>query len=517
MSIESLAVEHTNPAFYIEGINPSLIYHPETVQARWAHYALAKRDFYYFSTHCCGFRPEPFHMEWIDATEAHSRVMVMCAREHAKTTKLNIIRNLWKLVHYNAYQIYMYSATGKLSSQLLDRHNAFMDLPYFNDPLIFNCDLLKNRRKRNGWNSEQHTFGNGSFLIAMGFESATRGPHPHDVICDDILSDRLKLTTEGVKKLFREAISNMPLKRLIVVGTPQHRNDILHDLMNNPVYHSKKYPAIIDTRTKTVLWEKVWNWDKLMLKKDEIGELAFSQEYLCNPIDDSASLFPRELMEACFDFVQYPKPKLTINLGEPYDPESQYAIGVDLAVGLTKKASFSVITVLQRKVIEDKTHFIIADIQRYKTDRLRTQVENITKAEDKYHPILTHVENNAFQKYIEQIIQDEKVYTTVKGFKTGSQKHHLQIGVPSLRQRFENKTFIIPRGMINPQLDHNIGKTEETIKLTNELLNELVDFTEKDGKVESLGTHTDMVMSLWMALSAMREIDKNQSWYGWLE
>ena len=510
MSLESLAVEHTNPAFYIPGIRPELIYHPTTIEARWAHYELAKQDFEYFCEKCCGFKPEPFHMEWITATETNDRVMRMCAREHAKTTMLNILRSLWKLVHHNAYEIRMFSATGKLSRQLLDRQDQFMDLPYFNDPIIFGCDLLKHRRTKNGWNSETQTFGNGSFIVAAGYESATRGPHPQDVICDDILSDRLKLTTEGVKDLFRKAISNMPLQRLIVVGTPQHKHDILHDLMNNPVYDSKKYPAIVDNVTKEVLWESQWSYEKLMRKRDEIGELAFSQEYLCNPIDDSASLFPRAIMEKCYDYAQYPD--LRINLGNPQEKGSKYAMGVDLAVGLTEKASYSVITVLQKKKINENAHFIIADIQRYKTDQYKKQLENIIGTEDKYHPILSHVENNAFQTYLEQLIHDSRVNTSVVGFKTGTEKHHTQVGIPSLRQRFENKTFIIPRG--NETADPI--KADHTLKLTNELINELVDFTEKDGKVESLGTHTDMVMSLWMALSAMREIDKKEFMFDYL-
>ena len=505
MSIEELAVEYTNPAFYIQGIQPDLIFHPETIEARWAHYETAKTNFDYFSKYCCGFEPEPFHLEWIEATENNDRVMVMCAREHAKSTKLNIIRNLWKLTHYVAYQIMMYSATGFLAKQLLERHDAFMDLPYFNDNLIFGCDLLKNRRTKRGWNTDGHRFGNGSTLTAMGFESATRGPHPHDVICDDILSDRLKLTNEGVIKLFREALSNMPTKRLIVVGTPQHKNDLLHELLVNPVYFSKTYPAIIDVEKKEVLWEKQWSWEKLMLKKQEIGELAFSQEYLCNPIDDSASLFPRVLMEACYDFAQYPL--FHLNLGEPRDEESVYAIGVDLAIGTSEQASFTVATVLQQKKIKDKQHIIIAEILRERTDRHERQADIIEFLEDKYNPVLTYLENNAFQKYLEQIIQDRKSTSSVEGFKTGAEKHQMNVGIPSLRQRFENKVFIIPRGRREGDPKFDSLHATRTIELTKELLNELVGFTEKEGKVVSLVPHTDMVMSLWLALSAMREVD----------
>ena len=501
MSIEELAVEHTNPAFYIQGIQPDLIFHPETIEARWAHYETAKKSFNYFSKHCCGFVTEPFQLEWIEATELYDRIMRMCFRESGKTTILNILRNLWKLVHYPAYQIMMYSATGFLAKKLLDRHDAFMDLPYFNDPVIFGCDLLKHRRTKRGWNTDGHKFGNGSFITAMGFESATRGPHPHDVICDDILSDRLKLTNEGVIKLFREALSNMPTQRLIVVGTPQHKNDLLHELLINPRYNSKTYPAIIDVEKKEVLWEKQWSWEKLMLKKQEIGELAFSQEYLCNPIDDSASLFPRVLMEACFDFAQYPL--FHLNLGEPRDEESVYAMGVDLAIGTSDQASFTVATVLQQKKIKDKQHIIIAEILRERTDRHERQADIIEFLEDKYNPVLTYLENNAFQKYLEQIIQDRRSTSSVEGFKTGAEKHQMNVGIPSLRQRFENKVFIIPRG--NPEPDPL--PADRTIKLTKELLDELVGFTEKDGKVVSLAPHTDMVMSLWLALSAMREVD----------
>jgi hypothetical protein len=513
--LDSLAITEDNPAFYIPGIRPELIYQPQTLEARIAHFNFAKHNYAYFSEKCCGFVAEPFHLDWINFTETYPLVMLMAPRDHSKTTTVNIIRNLWKMVHNKGYQVMMYSETGKLAKMLLSRHDKFMDLPYFNDPVVFDCDLLSNRRKRNDWNTEVKAFGNGSLLTGMGFESATRGPHPHDVVCDDILGDKSKLTGERAKEIFREALSNMPLQRMMVIGTPKHRNDLLHDLLSNTEYFSKKYPAIVDFETKEVLWKDRWSWEKLMRKKNEIGELAFSQEFLCNPIDDSASLFPRDIMEACYDFAQFPgNLERRFNLGELRREGSRYAMGVDLAIGKSDKASFTVATVLEKRKIDHKQHIVIAEIVRLRTDRHEKQLEIIDKLEAKYRPILSYVENNAFQTYLEQLIQDRRITTSVEGYKTGSEKHQVSVGIRSLRQRFENKTFILPRGKDQPDKP---AAEQRTIELTNALMNELVDFTEKEGKVVHLGSFTDMAMSLWLALTAMNEIDKKEFSYTFMD
>ena len=102
-----------------------------------------------------------------------------------------------------------------------------------------------------------------------------------------------------------------------------------------------------------------------------------------------------------------------------------------------------------------------------------------------------YIEDNNFQR----VFKDELVRRTdmpVSGFTTtGYNKNSLERGVPSLQILFENRKFVIPR------------KTARDRTMTDILIHELKSFTWTDGKLQGLGAHDDMVMSLWIANEAV--------------
>ncbi len=471
---------------------PDLIKIPQTIGARYAHHLSATYDFNYYATYCNGFPPKQFHIDWIDYVRRYDHVCFMAPRIHGKTTYLNILNSLDLMVHHPPYSIYSFSSNEDMIIDILDRLDDFVQLPYYQDKLIHGCRLILT--KSEGWSKTNKNFGNGSRLSGRGFASASRGPHPHMVICDDILSDKTYLTEEMMRRLFYDAISNMPMKKMVVIGTPQHFTDLLHQLFDNEVYYSKMYPAVVNEETQEVLWEEMFSFEWLMKKKKEIGDLAFSKEFLCRPLDDSASLFPYLLISQNFEFAS--------ELNAEKNPESTYVLGCDLAIGTTKQADYSVFTVLE--LHKDK-FMRIAAMQRFHGLDYKLQLKRALALGYKYNCRLVYIENNAFQQIFEQLLMDSSSTLPIEGVKTGSEKHNIEIGIPSVRQMLENKKLLIPRG------------NDFSIEQTNVLVKELMGFAIKEGRVFSAEKHDDTVLSLWIALKAAREVESKRFWFASLD
>lgn len=481
------------PNIFMKVPNPERIFHPSNPVIRQKHKERATKDFAYFSEYCCGYILAPFHMEWFNNIHSRRRVVYMSSRSHAKTTIASILYPLWDgVLRRPAIEYYTYTANKDLATILNSRFDNHLDLPIFQDPLLWPNITLVDRNIK-GWNKSLITLGHGTEFNYKGFASATRGPHPHVIIVDDILTDKTYLTDEMIHDIFFKAISPMPKEKLIVIGTPQHYQDILHKLFENKKYYSKKYPAIIDAETKHVLWPEEWPWEKLMEEKETIGELPFTQEYLCEPIDDATSLFPYAMCSN--NFTQHAK------LGQI--PENTTTVmGCDLALSESRDASFSVFTVL---AVYDDWRVRYADVWKARGKNYKEQLLVLRSMGERYNPLLIYVEDNQFQKMFVQMLDDVAPNLNIEGIRTGSEKHNIELGVPSIRQFLEQKRLEIPRG------------DELSISLTNELVQELVAFGVKDGKVRSVAKHDDMVMSLWMACRAVADIKNKEFWFGSLD
>jgi len=116
--------------------------------------------------------------------------------------------------------------------------------------------------------------------------------------------------------------------------------------------------------------------------------------------------------------------------------------------------------------------------------------EVIFRYASKYKPFLVMVENNAFQDYLVQELQ-EISNLPLKGFTTGKQKADPILGIPSVAALFETGQFIIPRG------------DDVCRQLTDDLIDECLKYPS--------GHSGDMLMALWFACEARRDLAYHQS------
>jgi hypothetical protein len=142
-------------------------------------------------------------------------------------------------------------------------------------------------------------------LRGSGILSAARGKHPKFVVVDDPLSDFANPAEtselEHIDRVFRQVILSLPRRGdpLIVIGTPQAEDDLLHKLADNESFIWQRHPAVKDEATREVLWPEVFSYEVLEQKRKEVGEKAFLVEYMLVPLRSLDGYFNREEIEAC--------------------------------------------------------------------------------------------------------------------------------------------------------------------------------------------------------------------------
>lgn len=456
---------------------------------------LLRTDLAYFAEVVLNMEIADHHKEWSRLAHDYKKIGINAARDHGKSFFWCFAYILWRAYH----------------KWIPDLGDSFKSIPRISigyifsntqDQAIKHLELIKHEietneklahllpEKKEVWSKQEIRLRNGVIIRARGWGVSVRGAHPSFIVCDDVLSEE-NLYSEVTRKKERDylfsAVTPMliPGGQLVVVGTPFHADDLYAELQKNRAYYFKSFPAI-DPKGEKALWPTRYSRELLLERLAEVGSTRFAREYRCVPISDESSLFPERILTPCFD-EQYSMPAY---IKEEDKKDIRVFTGVDLALSSTVGADYTVITTLA----EDKHGQLwIVDIRRHRGMSMSDQLREIQDVYRCYRPNLILIEDNGFQR----VFRDELVRTTslpIKGHTTmGTNKNSLANGVVSLQVLFENRKFIIPRF------------TERDRSITDELVNELKCFSFVDGKLQGLGTHDDMVMSLWIAKEASQQ------------
>lgn len=372
---------------------------------------------------------------------------------------------------------YIFSSTSPNAIRMLDDIKSEIE----NNPKL---SWLKPPNP-NSWSKNEIHCTNNAIVRARGWGSSVRGGHPAWTVLDDVLDDESMYSELRRKKdveYFYSAITPMvvPGGQIILVGTPMHATDLFASVAENEKYKSASFPAIKEDGT--ALWPTRYTLEMLQEKKEEVGSIRFSREYLVVPVSNESSLFPESLLRENYD----PESSLITDMTPGLHNEYQIYTGVDLAMSASVGADYTVIMTIG---VDQHKNRRIFDMRRFKGKGFRDQLREIEEVYWKYKPQKIFIEDNQMQR----VFRDELVRYTdmpVEGFTTTSAKNSLERGVPSLQVLFENRKWIIPR------------KTERDRRITDVLINELSSFTFVNGKLQGLGAHDDTTMALWIANEA---------------
>lgn len=427
-----------------------------------------------------------FHVEWGDILRDERRACILAPRDHGKSQFLTIALPIWEAWRRPGIEVAIFSETqpqaeaqlGKLKRQIETNPR----LQHLVDPAV--------------WSAQKIRLTNGSTIIAKGFGVKTRGMHPHLIVCDDVVSEAAMysaLVRERQATYFFSAIRNMlvPGGQLVVVGTPQHTEDLYGLLEKNEEWFFKRYQAI--DKAGTILFPERYDAALLAERRREIGEIRFTREFLCLPVSGGMSLFPEELVsgEPFFQSFARVGSFITNERGEQRPAREwwiergmrAFFMGVDIATSSNVRADYFVIFVIG---LDEKGNRWVVDIFREKGLEYKAQKAKIHEFAKLWRAELVCVESNQAQKiWGQELIQDTDV--PIYMHQTGSEKHGLEKGIPSMRVLFENGKYRCPRG------------DDETITTTNVWLAELQSWTfTKDKGVIGIGKHDDVAMAQWL-------------------
>ncbi|HAG52349.1 MAG TPA: hypothetical protein DCL21_01010, partial [Alphaproteobacteria bacterium] len=247
-----------------------------------------------FPEYIKGSTPE-FHNEFYSyLVQPHSYAWA-APRGHAKSTTCGLVYIAWCYCHKKEDYIVYISQNHEKTVQFIEPHRIE---PKENNRMRWLYGDLTSKAivGDNGKDREDCIDINGVRVQALSFEKNIRGikfksKRPTLIIGDDIEDDqRVKnpqLRHNDYDKLVKAIIPSLDIEygRFKMIGTILHLDSLLMKQIkkcNGKIYKAEDNGVI--------LWDNYFTRERLDNKKKEIGSVAYQQEYLNNPVDNSTSV-----------------------------------------------------------------------------------------------------------------------------------------------------------------------------------------------------------------------------------
>jgi len=361
----------------------------------------------------------PHQLEWVEAFENYSKVMLLAPREHLKSSTLTAYL-LWKVLYNPEIRILIVTISDTLASGMLQRVKTILET----NPII---KKLYGDVKGNGvWGADGLTLKRKSIyteptIKAIGIGTAAVGSRCDLLICDD-LTDSQKAESpaerEKLSERFFGELSSLVFDggKTVVLGTRKSKNDLYSEILENKSFYSIVQSAItnynpediefeyirdeadviIDVDIKTegveVLDPERWSLKRLLLRRADAGSTRFLREYQNDITSFAGSMLKPEWL----------------NVADEIPPlrEMNLYMGVDLAISDKQSADFTVITTIGLHRKTNKIYLLKMHRGRYD---FPTTLENINREFNYWvnqgvRPLKITVESNASQKATYQML-----------------------------------------------------------------------------------------------------------------
>jgi len=424
---------------------------------------MSKDNFPYFFEKVLGYQLAWFHKEWLDFVYNTKRTVIICSRDHGKSVFFHAWCVYQLCFQEPPYQIVYISSNHKQTMV----HMKEIDR-YFND-----IPCLKRFKPTGGWAVGDMHLTNGNNIKERSIGSQIRGLHPQEIVIDDPLKDFSVAAIQRVTDWFwGDMIPTLHhTASLRMIGTPFTYTDIFSQLAENEAYTLNTYAAL--DQSNEPLWPERWPKAALNKRKQEIGSLKFTREYLCVPISTGTMLFDPEHIKNCYD------DESILRHGRR-EGEYRYYIGYDPSLSID--GDYTVMMVLE---IDEQMNKRIVHMVREKDLDFRSHINMMIGLCRKFDPEIVMIETNTFAKSFAMELKDITDYP-VKEF-TMSRKKKEEI-ILNLQMNIENHKIKFPRG------------NEESRRVTNTIIDELSTFgISFNGKIEGVGAHDDIVIALALA------------------
>jgi len=444
---------------------------------------MCRKSFEYFFVDILGFLFSDHHQSWKDGLEESQYYCVKASRDHGKS------------VFFMSYALWL-AAFNPNKHIMIFSHSLEQTLEHmrFIKSNIDRTDCLRGLiPEGRPWAKSYFEFSNGSRIMAKSVGGATRGFHPDVVVCDDILwgtsGTELQRTADWFYGVLLPVLHHS--SKLMMVGTPFSYNDLYAELEQKETFRVETFPAI--NNEGIALWPERWNIEALEQRRLSMPAIQFSREYLCEPIHDVASMFPMDILEGARDTELTLIDRAETNYNEEGEPDGvfgQHFIGHDPAISSDKNADFTAMTVMRQ--IPDEEFKQIVHVVHERGMSSMAQKRMMVMLNNKFSPELIELEGNNFQRMLEQEMREMAADMPIRVFMTTRAKKESLF--MSLLLAFEQGHIKLPYG------------DERSRKYTHEVESQLNRFgMQKNGRLESVGVHDDLAMSLALANWASKE------------
>ena len=359
----------------------------------------ARRDLAAFAEYVFGLQLAPHHLAWSAALSDAARLVLMAPVEHGKTTLASVALPLWTLGNAPDSRIALVSETHTQAARPL----AALREHILRNPRLREVfpNLRPARGARERWSDseivvERPCASKDPSVIALGVNGPLLGARLDLAILDDVCSFENTFTASQREKViawFRSTLVGRVVStgRVIVVGTPWHREDLLHQLQLGGEYRVQKDPAM--NQACQPLWPEAWPSERLNQRRREIGETEFSRQMLLTVMSDAGSRFRQVWIERAFSAAA----ELGLTLADDHDQPWPTFTGVDLGVGTSTTHDESVLFTIA--LLPDGRRRVLAiEAGRWQAPEL---VARIKSARARYRSRV-RVESNAAQAYVVQ-------------------------------------------------------------------------------------------------------------------
>jgi len=480
-----------------------------------------------------------FHQEWISRYLREKSTYISCSRRHIKSTISQLIA-AWEVERKKTRIIVAMNSLP----QTKDWVRNFVQLfEYYVKQIQSDVEILT-------YNSVEITLSNGSIIYIRSLTGKFRGLNPDVIILDDLLDEKQNLSFAEAEMIIRRVIlaSRLPHTRTLYVGTILREGDALDKLRRHEFgnFVGDNYPAIpeedwhlIDdwhrwyakarekyaelvmledkdapkledwyeeyrytTNTEPprprALWPEKYPLETLIEWREDLGNYAFQVEFLLNPLSDELALVPKRLMDQCKD--------TSLILRRPNLADTLTVAGMDLQASPSSDADWTVI--LSLELVQNK--YRILDMVRFRGRRYDAQMLALNSLHQRYNFQVAKIEKN-FESFLIQILEDQYPNLPVEAHTTsGSNKHDMQTGIPSVRGIFETRKVVIPWG--DPKI-HSAADVDYTRRMMSILIQETAawQYDSAKGKFVSKGRHDDTTMAFWFAVLAARDAESGRA------
>ena len=250
---------------------------------------MAQASLKYFTRRFLNLTWHTHYQEWRDILEKSDRVLIEAPRGSHKSYFFSLAHPLWEIIRGKTDVLLVSDSEDQARKNLRIIRETVEQNPFL-APLRPSTKEL--------WGVDQAQFANGTIVNTMGFGTSKRGEHPLRIYCDDIESERNKMSRDDKNRMYWAVITGMavPGTKIVMLGTPLEFGDLLEqaskrqDESGKPVYIHWRKPALVGGVNQ---YGDIWTDDQIRMKKAEMGSIDFAREMLLERIDPETQPFKK--------------------------------------------------------------------------------------------------------------------------------------------------------------------------------------------------------------------------------